>query len=232
MSTRIVIVTGAFGILGAAVAARFEEQGDRVARIDYAPVPDDAPDSVTGLAIGGVDLADEAQASAAFERVCAELGTPSVLVNVAGGFVWETLADGGAKTWERMFRMNALTATTMCKVALPALSQQAGAAIVNIGAGAAGKADAGMGAYAASKAAVARLTESLAAELAEADVTVNAVLPTVLDTPTNRADMPDADFSQWVMPGDVAQVIAFLASDAARCVSGASVPVSRGTCGF
>ncbi|MBH0114399.1 SDR family NAD(P)-dependent oxidoreductase [Novosphingobium sp. YJ-S2-02] len=232
MSTRIVIVTGAFGILGAAVAARFEEQGDRVARIDYAPVPADATDCATGLAIGGVDLADEAQASGAFERICAELGTPSVLVNVAGGFIWETLADGGAKTWERMFRMNALTATTMCKAALPALSQQAGAAIVNIGAGAAGKADAGMGAYAASKAAVARLTESLAAELAGADVTVNAVLPTVLDTPTNRADMPDADFSQWVMPGDVAQVIAFLASNAARCVSGASIPVSRGTSGF
>lgn len=225
MSKRVVIVTGAFGILGSAVAAHFEADGDVVARIDYAPADQD----YSGLAIGGVDLADADQAGAAFERVCKELGTPSVLVNIAGGFVWETLADGGSETWARMFRMNALTATTMCKTAIPALSQQSGAAVINIGAAAAGKADAGMGAYAASKAAVARLTESLAAELADSDATVNAVLPTILDTPTNRADMPDADFAQWVLPADVANVIAFLASPAARCITGASIPVSRGT---
>lgn len=230
MSKRVVIVTGAFGVLGSAVAECFEAQGDIVARIDYAPVPDGMTGQANGgVAIGGVDLADPSQAAAAFEQVCAGPGTPAVLINIAGGFIWETLADGGPDTWTRMFRMNALTATTMCKTALPAMTSRPGAAIVNIGAAAAGKADAGMGAYAASKAAVARLTESLAAELAGSDVTVNAVLPTILDTPTNRADMPDADFSQWVLPDDVAKVIAFLASPAARCVTGASLPVSRGT---
>ena len=147
-------------------------------------------------------------------------GKPSILVNIAGGFVWETLADGGPSTWERMFRINALTAVTTCKVLLPTLSEQAGAAIINIGAAAAGKADMGMGAYTASKAAVAKLTESLAAELADKDVTVNAVLPTIIDTATNRADMPDADFSSWVRAKDIAQVIAFLASDGARSITG------------
>lgn len=225
MAKRIIIVTGAFGILGSAVASRFEQGGDIVARIDYAPVPDGTP----GFAMGGVDLADGEQAAAALDRICTELGDPSVLVNIAGGFVWETLADGGPETWARMFRMNAMTAATMCKHALPVLSAQPEAAIVNIGAAAAGKADAGMGAYAASKAAVARLTESLAAELVGADVTVNAVLPTILDTPTNRADMPDADFTGWVLPEDAAKVIEFLASPAARSITGASVPVSRGT---
>lgn len=224
MSARSIIVTGAFGHLGSAVADHFEALGDHVARIDYAPAPDGAP----AHHIGGVDLTDAEAAQAAFDKAGELHGPPSVLVNIAGGFVWETLADGGPATWEKMFRMNALTAATMCKVALPVLSEQRGAAIVNIGAAAAGKADAGMGAYAASKAAVAKLTESLAAELADKDVTVNAVLPTIIDTPTNRADMPDADTSNWVTPADIAKVIAFLASPEARCITGASVPVSRG----
>ena len=132
-------------------------------------------------------------------------------------------------TWERMFRMNALTAVTMCKTCVPNLVSQPGAAIINIGAAAAARADAGMGAYAASKAAVARLTESLAAELACEDISVNAVLPTIIDTPTNRADMPDADTSGWVRVVDIAKVIAFLASDAARSISGESIRVSRGS---
>ena len=227
MSARTIIVTGAFGHLGNAVADHFEGMGERVARIDYAAAPDGAPSHH----IGGVDLADEAPARAALETVVSELGAPSVLINVAGGFVWETLSDGGPATWEHMFRMNAITAATMCKLITPVLTRQSGAAIINIGAGAATKADAGMGAYTASKAAVAKLTESLAAELADMDVTVNAVLPTIIDTPTNRADMPDTDFSTWVRAEDIARVIAFLASDAARSITGASVPVSRGTGG-
>lgn len=225
MPARSIIVTGAFGHLGSAVADHFDALGDLVARIDYAAAPAGAP----ACHIGGVDLADSDAARAAFARACELHGPPGVLVNIAGGFVWETLADGGPATWERMFRINALTAATMCRVALPVLGTQAGAAIINVGAAAASKADAGMGAYAASKAAVARLTESLAAELADMDVTVNAVLPTIIDTPTNRRDMPDADHASWVLPQDLAAVIAFLASPQARSITGASIPVSRGT---
>lgn len=224
---RSVIVTGGFGHLGQAVAAAFRANGDKVARVDFAPAAKD--ENPGGLDLGGIDLTDPAAAQGAVAKVTEELGGLDILVNVAGGFVWETLDDGGPETWARMQAMNATTCVTMTKAALPALSQTQGAAIINIGAGAALLAAAGMGAYAASKSAVHRLTESLAAELAGKDCTVNAVLPSIIDTPINRADMPDADFSQWVQPSAIAEVILFLASPAARSVSGALIPVTRGS---
>lgn len=223
---RTVVVTGGFGVLGRAVAAAFRENGDRVARIDFAPQAADA--NPGGLDLGGVDLTDAAQAAAAVARITDAMGGIAVLVNVAGGFVWEPLDEGAPGTWARMFAMNATTCVTMTAAALPTLKNTPGAAIVNIGAGSALVAGAGMGAYAASKQAVHKLTESLAAELAGSDCTVNAVLPGIIDTPTNRADMPDADWSQWVQPDALAKVIVFLASPAARAISGALIPVARG----
>ena len=223
---RSIIVTGGFGILGSAVAAAFRAQGDRVARIDFASAARDS--NPGGQDIGGVDLTDPDAAASAAQKVVDAQGGIDVLVNVAGGFVWQTLADGGSDTWARMYAMNAATCVNMTKAALPVLSATGGASIVNIGAGGALVAAAGMGAYAASKSAVHKLTESLAAELAETDCTVNAVLPSIIDTPTNRADMPDFDFTKWVSPEAVAQVILFLASPAARSINGALIPVSRG----
>lgn len=220
---RRVIVTGGFGVLGRAVAQAFAGAGDRVARIDHAPLPGDAGP----LDRGGVDLADAAAAAQAVADVGAALGGLDVLVNVAGGFVWQPLAEGGPQAWSRMFAINALTALGATHAALPLLQAASGAAIICVGAGAAQHAGAGMGAYAASKSAVHRLVESLAAELAGSDCTVNAVLPSIIDTPANRADMPDADTRQWVRPETIADVVVFLASPQARGINGALIPVTR-----
>jgi NAD(P)-dependent dehydrogenase (short-subunit alcohol dehydrogenase family) len=148
-----------------------------------------------------------------------------VLVNIAGGFRWEKLEDGDPETWDQQYAMNLRTAVVCCKAALPAMLERGAGRIVNIGAAAAARAGAGMGAYTAAKAGVLRLTESLSEEVKDRGLTVNAILPGVIDTPRNRSDMPDADFSRWVAPEAIADVILFLASDAARAVTGAAIPV-------
>ena len=153
------------------------------------------------------------------------MGGVDVLVNVAGGFRWETIADGKLETWDFLYAINLKTAVCACKAALPHLLARQGR-IINVGAGAAVKAGVGMGAYAASKAGVAKFTEALAEELKDKGVNVNAVLPSIIDTAANRADMPTADFTRWVQPAALADVIAFLASDGARAITGASIPVS------
>ena len=222
---RSIIVTGGFGVLGQAVSQAFAEEGDRVARIDFAPSP--AASLAGALDIGGIDLTDPAATEQAVARVAEAHGGIDVLVNIAGGFAWETLEGGSLETWTRMLAMNLTTAVTITKLALPHLLRSADGRIVNIGAGGAVKAGTGMGAYAASKSGVHRMTEALAEELAGKPVTVNAVLPSIIDTPTNRADMPDADVSQWVQPAAIADVIRFLASPAARAITGALIPVTR-----
>jgi NAD(P)-dependent dehydrogenase (short-subunit alcohol dehydrogenase family) len=227
--TRSIIVTGGFGVLGHVVAEAFAKRGDKVARIDFAA---SAAAPIAGaLDIGGIDLTSADATQAALDKVAAAHGGIDVLVNVAGGFTWETLEDGSLDSWARMQAMNLMTNATITKLALPALKAAGGrpdgGQIVNIGAGAAQKAAMGMGAYAASKAGVHRLTEALAEELSGSGVTVNAILPSVIDTPTNRKDMPDADVSQWVLPQAIADVILFLASPAARGVTGALIPVTR-----
>lgn len=225
---RSVAVTGAFGNLGLAVARAFREQGAAVALLDRTPPPAavgtefPAPHCV----LGGVDLTRAASAGAAMETVRATLGSIDVVVNVAGGFRWQTLEQGDADGWDAMFAINLKTAVVSTKAALPQLLASPAGRIINVGAGAAARpAGAGMGAYAASKAGVHKLTESLAEELKDRGITVNAVLPGVIDTPRNRADMPSADFSRWVRPEAIAAVITFLASEQAGAVTGALLPV-------
>jgi len=213
-----IVVTGAAGALGRAVAALLQERGLGVAVLDL--VEEQALPAGAAVALGGVDLTDEASA----ERAFAAIGPIAGLVNVAGGFAWETIGEGSVATWDRLYALNLRTALNASMAALPRLS--AGGAIVNVGAAAAGRAELGMAAYAASKAGVARLTEGLAAELKPRGIRVNAVLPSIIDTPANRADMPDADFGAWVTPVELARVIAFLLSGEASGMTGAAIPVT------
>lgn len=225
MGERILVITGAFGVLGSAVAKLAAEQGARLALIDHSwTVPGNCP--CEALVLGGVDLADPEQAAKAMQTVVERLGRIDALINVAGGFKWETLEGGEPRTWPDLYRLNVMTAASASRAAIPHLKRSGSGRIVNVGANAALKAAAGMGPYAASKAGVHALTQALAEELKADGVTVNAVLPSIIDTPANRADMPKADFSAWVAPQDLAAVILFLASEQARAVTGALIPVT------
>lgn len=217
-----IIVAGGFGALGRAVVSLLIEQGHRVAVVDMAAVP---AGTRADPAIGGVDLADEAAAVAAFSKAAQSMGRIDGLVNVAGGFTWETVAEGSLASWDRMYRMNLRTAALSCGAVLPYLAAPGGS-IVNVGAAAASNVAAGMAPYAASKAGVMALTEGLADELKGKGIRVNAVLPTIIDTPANRADMPDADMSGWVTPEAAARVIAFLLSADAGAVTGVGIRLS------
>jgi NAD(P)-dependent dehydrogenase (short-subunit alcohol dehydrogenase family) len=229
MDGKVVIVTGAYGALGKVVVDIAIARGARIAAVDYAAKspPANGPDR---FEIGGVDLADAAQAKEAIDAVAAHFGGLDVLINIAGGFAYEAVADSDTQAspnqnWEKMHRLNLLTALNASRSAIPHLVKSSAGRIVNIGAMGALHAGAGMGPYAASKAGVHRLTEALAAEL-KGKVTVNAVLPSTIDTPANRTSMPDADFDKWVTAEELANVILFLASDAASAVTGALLPVS------
>lgn len=227
MAGRVIAITGAFGVLGQAVAKAAAGQGARLALIDFAKdAPAGLPIGPDVLVLGGVDLTDAVQSGAAMDAVADRFGGVDALLNIAGGFTWETLQDGSIASWPAMYRLNVLTAANACRAAVPHLKRSAAGRIVNVGSAAALKAAMGMGAYAAAKAGVHSLTQALAEELKGDGVTVNAVLPSIIDTPTNRADMPAADFAAWVAPDDLASVMLFLASEAAVAVTGALVPVT------
>ncbi|KVS40634.1 SDR family NAD(P)-dependent oxidoreductase [Burkholderia ubonensis] len=225
----VVAITGGFGHLGLATAAWLGARGARIALIGRgtAPAAETLPAGLAGArCIGGADLVDERAAVQALDAVQREFGRLDALLNIAGAFAWETVADGDVATWDRMYALNVKTALNASKAALPHLLQRPSGRIVNIGAGAALKAGPGMGAYAAAKSGVARLTEALAAELRDTGVTVNAIAPSIIDTPQNRADMPDADFTRWVQPHEIAATIGFLLSADAQAIRGAWIPVS------
>ena len=218
---KVVVITGALGTLGKAVAQAAVDMGATVIGVDR----------IDGAKLAGaevapaLDLGDPQATRDSFASLASKHGRIDALVNIAGGFSWETLADGSVDTWDRLYQINVKTAVNACQAALPHFPKSGGR-IVNIGAAGAVKAAAGMGAYAASKAGIARLTEALAEELKAKDTTVNAVLPSIIDTPVNRADMPNADYSTWVTPQALADVIVFLLSDRARAITGALIPVT------
>jgi NAD(P)-dependent dehydrogenase (short-subunit alcohol dehydrogenase family) len=216
----IIVVTGAAGALGGAVCRHLAREGKQVIGVDLA---DHAPD-LSGRFIGGVDLTDPGSVAAAAKQITDGAAVRG-LANIAGGFTWETIADGSVESWDRLYRMNVLTAFNMSRALLPALARTGGA-IVNVGAAATLKAVTGMGAYTASKSGVARFTEALADEVKDKGVRVNAVLPSIIDTPANRSALGEDDVDKWVTPSELAAVIDFLLSDRASGVTGAAIPVS------
>jgi NAD(P)-dependent dehydrogenase (short-subunit alcohol dehydrogenase family) len=226
MAGRVFAITGASGALGSAVAKAVVSQGCRAALIDHIhDTPHGLTDGDDVLILGGVDLTDTESAKAAIDAAAGRFGGLDVVLNIAGGFSWETVEGGDAETWRKLFRLNLETAANVCRAAIPHLKRSKAGRIVNVGANGAVKAAHGMGPYGASKAGVHRLTEALAEELKGSGVTVNAVLPSIIDTPANRADLPKADFATWVTADELAAVMLFLASEKASAVTGALIPV-------
>lgn len=221
---KIVAITGGFGHLGSVVGQAFATAGWQVALLDRAVSP--RYPQAGALCLGGVDLTDSAAARHAIDRAAEHFGGLDGLINVAGGFHWETLADGDVDTWDLMYRINLRTAVVSSQAVLEHLKARGHGRILNIAAAAATRAAFGMGAYAASKAGVMRLTEALAEELKDARITVNALMPSIIDTPQNRADMPSAEFDRWVRPEQLAATLLFLASDQAAAITGACIPVT------
>ena len=210
-----VVVTGAAGVVGRAVADAFHQAGADVTGIDIVETESPYRSIVA-------DLIDPKDAM----RAADEIGHIDVLANIAGGFTMgETVAETSDETWAFMFNLNARTVLNMARAVVPGMRERGAGRIVNIGARAGLRGAGAMGAYCASKSVVLRLTESLADELKASGINVNCILPSIVDTPRNREDMPKADFSKWVRPDQIASVVVFLASDAASAIHGASIPV-------
>ena len=218
------MLTGAAGNLGRAVASAFANAGANLALLDLKRA--DLQDNERQLVLP-TNLLDAESVHAAVDKTVQRFERIDVLCNIAGGFRMGTpVHETTDKDWSFLFDVNARTVLNMVRAVVPVMLKAGGGKIVNIGAFAAQKGAAQMGAYIASKSAVIRLTETMAAELREKNINVNCVLPTIIDTPENRAAMPKADPQRWVAPADLAQVIVFLASDAARAIHGAALPVT------
>lgn len=226
---KVVVITGAAGGLGRVVAEHFLQAGARVAAVDYSDellrkaFPDASADMPLLVAC---DLTRRDSTAEAMASVVRRFGRIDVLANIAGGFIMgETVHETSDRTWDFLFNLNTRSILHTAAAVVPVMLKQGGGKIINISAASSREGVAQMGAYVASKSAVLRLTETMAAELREQGINVNAVLPSIIDTAANRNAMPGADYSKWVKPLELANVIAFLASDASSAVHGAGIPV-------
>jgi NAD(P)-dependent dehydrogenase (short-subunit alcohol dehydrogenase family) len=228
---QVVIVSGAAGNLGRAVAEAFAAGGAHLALLDLnAEGIEKTIEACQGQASAqsfACNLVDRSSVEAAIAQVLQAFGRIDVLANIAGGFTMGPLIqDTEDRDWDFMMNLNARSVFNTCRPVIPAmLENEGGGRIINVSARAAAQGKGRMGPYCASKAAVLTLTESLAAENRFDNINVNCILPGTIDTPQNRQSMPEADFSQWVPPQALADVVLFLASKAARCVTGAAIPV-------
>lgn len=230
-SQRVIVITGAAGNLGTAAAQAFQRAGARLVLVDHRadrlprlfPELAGSPDHFLAT---GVDVDDPASVAAMTAEAVKRLGRIDVLVNTVGGYkAGPPLHETPVADWDFMLSLNARSVFVTCHAVIPHLLRQGSGKIINTSSRAALGGEAGTAAYSASKSAVLRLTESLSAELKAHGINVNCVLPGLIDTPQNRAAMPDADHSRWIEPAALADVMLFLASDDARAIHGAAVPV-------
>jgi NAD(P)-dependent dehydrogenase (short-subunit alcohol dehydrogenase family) len=228
---QVVIITGAVGNLGAATARAFHATGARTVLVDRSPdrlgkTFPEWTNSPNHFLAGGVDLADPASLARMVDETLARFGRVDALVNTVGAFRGgKPVHEADPADWEFLFNANVRTTLYCCRAVIPQMLKQKRGRIISVSSREALAAHAGFAAYSASKSAILRLAESLSAELKTSDINVNCVMPAVIDTPQNRAAMPNADHSQWVAPEAIADVIVFLTSDAARAVTGAAIPV-------
>lgn len=224
-----IVVTGAYGNLGRAVAAKLETEGAKMVlagrkreALDEA-FPGETPKRIKVA----VDLMDEAATVEALAAAARQFGPINGLCAIAGGFDMGTpVHETPAEAWARMFDLNVRTLLSSVKAVVPGMIEHGHGRIVTIGALGAVKGGAKMAPYAVAKSSVMRITEAMAAELAASGITVNCVMPSIVDTPENRKAMPKADPSKWVSPDDIAATIAFLMSPSANAVNGALIPVT------
>lgn len=225
MDGKVAVVTGGTGALGSEVVASLLEDGWVV----WVPWTTEAAASrlrervggAAGLHAAAADLTDAASAEAFFGQVDEAHGSLDLLCNLVGGFAAGDVETTGPSTWERLWQVNATAPFLAIRSAVPLLRSAGGGRIVNVAAAAAlGGPTAGMSAYLAAKSAVASLTRNLSEELAADGITVNAVAPTVIDTPANRTAMPGSDRSGWLDPAAIARVVRFLAGPDGAVVSG------------
>jgi NAD(P)-dependent dehydrogenase (short-subunit alcohol dehydrogenase family) len=231
LENQVAIITGAVGNLGTATARRFQQAGAKTVLVDRTPdrlreAFKEIADSPNHLLAGGIDLADPASLGKLVEQTVARFGCADTLVNTVGGYRGgKPVHEGDLADWDFLFNINVRTTLLSCRAVIPQMLKQGGGRIINVASRDGLNGNAGYAAYSASKSAVLRLTESLSNELKASNINVNCILPGTIDTPQNRAAVPDGDFSKWVEPAAIAEVIAFLASDASRAVTGAAVPV-------
>ena len=228
---KVALITGGTGALGRPVTAAFAEAGARVA-VPYileAEVPEcktclgPRTDAVAFLK---ADVTKESEVQQLVRTVVGHLGRIDILLNLVGGYVGDIpVTELSEADWDRMLTMNLKSVFLCCKHVVPIMQQAGAGRIVNISSRAAIKVFPGISAYAAAKAGLLAFTETLASEVLKAGITVNAILPSVIDTPANRKAMPKTDHSPWVKPEEIARVLLFLCSEAAREISGASIPV-------
>ncbi len=228
---KMVVMTGGTGALGRAVTKGFAEAGADLALSyiideEVGLLKQSLKDLMTRVKLSKVDTFDWAQIRKFVSEAAREHGGIDVLVNLVGGyFGGPTVDETEVKDWDFMMNLNLKSQFLACKAVLPYMVKQKSGRVVNVSSEAALKGEATLAAYSASKAGVVRLTEAISEEYRMAGITANCVLPRIIDTPANRKAMPDADFSKWPKPEEIAQVILFLASDDAQVVTGAAIPV-------